>query len=256
MPSRPTLPLAGVCLGGRRQRKLLPESSFTMPHFLRSLSRLGPGVAVASVAAALAVGYPGQAEADMFSYTDAEGVVHFSNRAAGDGRYRLVVKSPKGRRGDSRGGPSPVLPSDTSGDRFTRYDEWIHQAAILYQIPEELIRAVIMVESNYDPRAVSGTGAQGLMQLMPETGLRMQMRDAFDPRENIFAGTRYLRVLANMFNGDLELTVAGYNAGEGAVVRYAGIPPYEETQGYVTRVLTYYRRYRTLGDPAVASQAF
>ena len=82
------------------------------------------------------------------------------------------------------------------------------------------------------------------MQLMPETALRMQVRDAFDPRENIFGGTRYLRVLANMFNGDLELTIAGYNAGEGAVVRYAGIPPYEETQGYVTRVLGYYRRYR------------
>jgi soluble lytic murein transglycosylase-like protein len=211
-------------------------------------------MAVASVAAALAVGYPGQAEADMFSYTDAEGVVHFSNRATGDGRYHLLAKSPPSKA--RRAGTSAVLPSDTSGDRFSRYDEWIHQAAILYQIPEELIRAVIMVESNYDPRAVSGTGAQGLMQLMPETGLRMQMRDAFDPRENIFAGTRYLRVLANMFNGDLELTVAGYNAGEGAVVRYAGIPPYEETQGYVTRVLTYYRRYRTLGDPAVASQAF
>jgi soluble lytic murein transglycosylase-like protein len=113
-----------------------------------------------------------------------------------------------------------------------------------------------MVESNYDPRAVSQTGAQGLMQLMPETALRMQVRDAFDPRENIFGGTRYLRVLANMFNGDLTLTVAGYNAGEAAVVRYAGIPPFEETQGYVTRVLTYYRRYRTMGDPALASRAY
>jgi hypothetical protein len=226
---------------------------------LHLCSPLRPAGIVASLALALGVACPGQAEADIFSYTDAEGVVHFSNRAAGDGRFHLLVKSPpsKGRRTDSRWpGVSPFLPSDTSGDRFTRYDEWIHQAAILYQIPEELIRAVIMVESNYDPRAVSSTGAQGLMQLMPETGLRMQMRDAFDPRENIFGGTRYLRVLANMFNGDLELTVAGYNAGEAAVVRYAGIPPYEETQGYVTRVLTYYRRYRTLGDPTLASQAY
>jgi len=219
----------------------------------RFLFHLGPSVAVASVAAALAVGYPGEAAADIFSFTDAEGVVHFTNRAAGDGRFHLLVKSPSKAR---RSGVSPFLPSDTSGDRFTRYDEWIHQAAVLYQIPEELIRAVIMVESNYDARAVSQTGAQGLMQLMPETALRMQMRDAFDPRENIFGGTRYLRVLANMFNGDLELTVAGYNAGEGAVVRYAGIPPYEETQGYVIRVLTYYRRYRTLGDPTLASQTY
>jgi hypothetical protein len=195
----------------------------------------------------------GPAAADIFSYTDDEGVVHFSNKQASDGRYKLYLKSPHGGR---RPGVVPVMPSDSSPDRFTRYDEWIRQAAILYQIPEELIRAVIMCESNYDPRAVSPTGAQGLMQMMPETATRMQVRDGFDPRENIFGGTRYLRVLANMFNGDLELTIAGYNAGEGAVVRYAGIPPYEETQQYVVRVLTYYRRYRTMGDPALASAAY
>lgn len=214
-----------------------------------SAKRRTAGVILA--AAALAA-LPGQASADIFSYTDDEGVVHFSNKAAGDGRFRLYLKSPNQRRP----GVVPVMPSDTSPDRFTRYDEWIRQAAILYQIPEELIRAVIMCESNYDPRAVSPTGAQGLMQLMPETASRMQVRDGFDPRENIFGGTRYLRVLANMFNGDLELTIAGYNAGEGAVVRYAGIPPFEETQQYVIRVLTYYRRYRTLGDPALASSAY
>ena len=200
-----------------------------------------PALAAASVVVAVlavAVGYPGEASADIFSYTDAEGVLHFSNRSAGDGRFHLVIKSPERRHGHG-GNVVPFAPSDTSGDRFTRYNEWIRQAATLYQIPEELVRAVMMVESNYDPRAVSPTGAQGLMQLMPETALRMQVRDAFDPRENIFGGTRYLRVLANMFNGDLELTIAGYNAGEAAVVRYAGIPPYEETQGYVTRVSTY-----------------
>ncbi|APR76589.1 Lytic transglycosylase, catalytic precursor [Minicystis rosea] len=198
-------------------------------------------------AAAVAV-IPGQASADIFSYTDDEGVVHFSNRS-NDGRFKLYLKAPHQRRS----GIAAVMPSDASPERFTRYDEWIRQAAILYQIPEELVRAVIMVESNYDPRAVSPTGAQGLMQLMPETATRMQVRDGFDPRENIFGGTRYLRVLANMFNGDLELTIAGYNAGEGAVVRYAGIPPYEETQQYVIRVLSYYRRYRTMGDATLAS---
>ena len=194
---------------------------------------------------------PGQALADIFSYTDAEGVVHFSNKPRGDGRYKVFVKSDAPRRS----GSSAVMPSDTSSDRFTRYDEWIRQAATLYQIPEELVRAIIKCESDYDPRALSPVGAQGLMQLMPETALRMQVRDAFDPREAIFGGTRYLRVLANMFNGDLELTIAGYNAGEAAVVRYAGIPPYEETQAYVANVLTYYRRYRTMGDPSAASSS-
>jgi soluble lytic murein transglycosylase-like protein len=221
------------------------------PHMRASRRLRALQIAVLASAGALAF-LPGKAAADIFSYTDDEGVVHFSNKST-DGRYKLYLKSPKERR---RAGVVAVMPSDSSVDRFTRYDEWIRQAAILYQIPAELIRAVIMCESNYDPRAVSPTGAQGLMQLMPETGTRMQVRDAFDPRENIFGGTRYLRVLANMFNGDLELTIAGYNAGEGAVVRFAGIPPYDETQQYVIRVLTYYRRYRTIGDPVLASTSY
>jgi soluble lytic murein transglycosylase-like protein len=214
----------------------------------RSRHLVGPALLLGALLALA----PGHAAADIFSYTDDEGVIHFSNKSAGDARYHVYLKSPNQRRA----GVVPVMPSDGSPERFSRYDEWIRQAAILYQIPEELIRAVIMCESNYDPRAVSPTGAQGLMQLMPETATRMQVRDGFDPRENIFGGTRYLRVLANMFNGDLSLTIAGYNAGEGAVVRFAGIPPYEETQGYVTRVLSYYRRYRTLGDPVLASSAY
>lgn len=192
----------------------------------------------------------GDARADIFSYTDDEGVVHFTNKPK-NGQFQLYLKSPQRRRASS---VAPVMPSDTSTDRFTRYDEWIRQAAILYQIPEELIRAVIKVESDYDPRAVSPAGARGLMQLIPETALRMQVRDPLDPREAIFGGTRYLRVLANMFNGDLELTIAGYNAGEAAVVRHAGIPPYRETQFYVTKVLSYYRQYRATKDHVAASQ--
>jgi soluble lytic murein transglycosylase-like protein len=144
----------------------------------------------------------------------------------------------------------PFMPSDTSPDRFNRYDTYISQAAALYQIPEALIRAVIKVESNYDPRAVSPANARGLMQLIPETAERMMVRDIHDPRQNIFGGVRYLRILANLFNGDLELTVAAYNAGENAVIRFGGIPPYEETQGYVVKVLGYYRHYRAATSPS------
>ncbi len=203
-------------------------------------------------AAALVVLVAGAAKADIFSYTDDEGVVHYSNKQT-DPRAKVVIKG-GGKKSVKRPGVTPFAPSDTSIERFTRYDEWIRQAAILYQIPPELIRAVMKVESDYDARAVSHSGAQGLMQLMPETALRMQVRDPFDPREAIFGGTRYLRVLANMFNGDLELTVAGYNAGENAVVRYAGIPPYEETQQYVVKVVGFYRAYRANRDPVQASQ--
>ncbi len=194
---------------------------------------------------------PGLSSADIYSYVDGKGVAHFTNKPAGDSRYRLYMKAHDGakHRGDS---PS-VAPSDTSVERFSRYGDVIHEAASLYQIPEELVRAVIKVESDYDPRAVSRVGAQGLMQLMPETAQRMQVRDVMDPRENVLGGVRYLRVLANMFNGDLQLTLAGYNAGENAVVRHGGIPPFDETEDYVARVLGYYRRYRETRDPIAAS---
>ena len=91
------------------------------------------------------------------------------------------------------------------------------------------------------------------MQLMPPTAERLQVRDIDDPRDNIFGGVRYLRILANNFNGDLELTVAGYNAGEEAVMRYGGIPPYQQTRDYVVKVVAYYRRYRTTVDVVEAS---
>ena len=190
--------------------------------------------------------------ADIYSYVDRDGTVHFTNTPGGDARYRLYMRS---RDGGRRRGGMAVAPSDASPERFKRYNEVIREAATLYQIPEELVRAVIKVESDYDPRAVSRVGAQGLMQLMPETAQRMQVRDVMDPRENVLGGVRYLRVLANMFNGNLQLTLAGYNAGENAVVKHGGIPPFDETEDYVVKVLGYYRRYREMRDVVAASAA-
>ena len=199
---------------------------------------------------------PVTAFADIYTYTGDDGTIHFTNTPGGDKRYRLYIKG-NGSQGKPGVAPGvvPVPPSDHDIGRYTRYDDWIRAAATLYQIPEELIRAVIMVESNYDPRAVSPTGAQGLMQLMPETASVMQVRDIDDPRENIFGGVRLLRILANEFNGDLELTVAAYNAGDGAVIRFGGIPPYAETRDYVVNVTRYYRRYRSQPDVVEASLA-
>ena len=193
---------------------------------------------------------PALARADIYSYVDKDGTMHFTNVPSGDRRYKLYMRS---KSGSKKASARRVEPSDTSTERFTRYGDAIREAATLYQIPEELVRAVIKVESDYDPRAVSRVGAQGLMQLMPETAVRMDVRDILDPRENILGGVRYLRILANMFNGDLQLTLAGYNAGENAVVRYGGVPPYDETEGYVAKVLDFYRRYRDARDPVKAS---
>jgi soluble lytic murein transglycosylase-like protein len=134
--------------------------------------------------------------------------------------------------------------------RLSRYDEHIREAAQLYQLPEPFIRAIVQVESNFFPDAISEDGAMGLMQLMPETALHMGVLDAFDPRQNVLGGTRYLRVLANRFNGDLVLTVAAYNAGENAVDRYRGVPPYAETRRYVRNVLHHYYAFRSLNQLA------
>lgn len=120
------------------------------------------------------------------------------------------------------------------------YSREIAEASARYAVPERLIWAVIRVESGFDYRAVSPKGARGLMQLMPETAVLLGVRDSFDPRENIDAGTRHLRALMERFRYDLRLSLAAYNAGEKAVVAFRGVPPYPETRDYVMRVLRFY----------------
>lgn len=182
------------------------------------------------------------ARADIYTYTDANGVVHISNVAPSGRRGVRRIRTPA--REAAPPGESAPRPSggtrDSGPDRYRQYDAYIREAAALYRLPESFIRAVIKVESNYNPSVVSHAGASGLMQLMPRTAARMGVTDVFDPRQNILGGTRYLRILANTFSGDLVLTIAAYNAGEGAVLRYRGIPPFEETQRYVRRVLRWY----------------
>jgi soluble lytic murein transglycosylase-like protein len=116
----------------------------------------------------------------------------------------------------------------------------IQRLAQQYSVDPHLVRAIITVESNFDPRAVSRAGAQGLMQLMPDTAARYRVEDPFDPHANIEGGIRYLRDLLRLFPSDLRHVLAAYNAGEGAVQYYGGIPPYPETQRYVERVLALY----------------
>ena len=205
--------------------------STAAPRALRNRPGRALGLGTLAVAGLLSAG---PSRADIYKTVGADGVISFTNTPKKGSS--LVARSADR--------PPVRMPGDDSPARFTRYDEHIRQAAVLYQIPEELIRAVIRVESDFDPRAVSPANARGLMQLIPETAERMLVTDIFDPRQNIFGGVRYLRVLANLFNGDLELTIAAYNAGENAVIRHGGIPPYPETVEYVKRVLANYRYYR------------
>lgn len=124
------------------------------------------------------------------------------------------------------------------------YEVFLAEACELYNVPVALARAVIQAESAFNAFAVSPKGAMGLMQLMPGTAAEMFVDDCFDPRQNIHGGVRYLRVLANLFDGDLVRMIAAYNAGPEAVRRANGIPSFAETQEYVRRVLQYYEIYR------------
>jgi soluble lytic murein transglycosylase-like protein len=191
---------------------------------------------------------PSAAAADIYHFTDSGGVIHYTNvqPTRGGGWRRLY-------RTDERTSASaaPTLRSvERRADpgRLLRFDAHIKEAAHLYQLPEAFIRAVMLVESNFFPDAISEDGAMGLMQLMPETALSMGVMNAFDPRQNVLGGTRFLRVLANRFNGDLVLTVAAYNAGEAAVDKYRGVPPYAETRRYVRKVLHHYYAFRSMSQ--------
>jgi soluble lytic murein transglycosylase-like protein len=182
------------------------------------------------------------AAADIFRYVDRNGDVHYTN-VPDDSRYKVH------RRVDPRNPVTETLATEIRhyGPRVRkRYQKDIESAARRHNIDPALIHAVISAESGYNPFARSRAGAAGLMQLMPETARRFGARNRLDPAENIQAGTRYLRMLMDLFNNDLELVLAAYNAGENAVIR-AGhrVPPYEETMTYVPRVLRYYKTYRT-----------
>ena len=128
------------------------------------------------------------------------------------------------------------------------FDDEIQAAAQVFTVDDALIRAIIHAESAYQPDALSPKGAQGLMQLMPETQKELQVVDVFNPINNIEGGTLYLSRLLDQFGDDVELAAAAYNAGPGAVRQYGGVPPYRETREYVRRVKILYRRYRSTGS--------
>ncbi len=207
---------------------------------IQIVKSIAPVVATIGIIAALTAS--GTARADIWTYTDDEGVVHFTNiKPSSTKKFKVYMETPESRK--PQPGVVAVPADDKDPERFHRYDEHIAEACGLYQIPEALVRAVIKVESDYDPDVVSNCGAMGLMQLMPGTAERMGVEKPFDPRHNILGGTRYLRILANMFEGDIILTIAGYHAGEGNVIKYGGVPPFKTTVGYVKRVLKHYIQF-------------
>jgi len=186
------------------------------------------------------LGWTGSVSADIYGYIDQAGVRHLTNiPPRNDTRYKLLQRGeatrPKGWS-DSTYWSNPRL-------NRSAYKTLIMRESRRHGIDPALVRAVIHAESAFNPRAVSSAGAAGLMQLMPATAARFNVRDVFDPEENIRGGVAYLAFLLKLFDGDYRLALAAYNAGEGAVQRYKGIPPYEETTNYVARVMSLHQRY-------------
>lgn len=166
--------------------------------------------------------------ADIYSYVDSQGVLHFTNVPTST-QYTVYIKERSARS----------LSYTTN-----QYDHLITGAAKRQGVSFSLLKALIKAESNFNPEAVSSAGAKGLMQIMPVNIKDLKINDPFDPWENIMGGARYLKQLIKRFNGELPLALAAYNAGPGVVDRHQGIPPIEETEKFVEKVLKYYAIYR------------
>ena len=173
--------------------------------------------------------FPAQSDADVFVYKDKQGVLTFTNIPTHHG-FRRVIR-------ETNGNVAPF--SSTNG-----YEDLIQSVSERHQLDADLIRAVIRAESNFNSGARSNKGAMGLMQLMPDTARLHNVVDAYDPNDNVEGGVRHLKMLLGRYQGDLQLSLAAYNAGSQAVDRHGGIPPFVETREYVRRVLQYYDSYR------------
>jgi soluble lytic murein transglycosylase-like protein len=188
------------------------------------------------IAAMLAAATAG-AHAKIYTYLDADGVRHYTD-VPDSNRYKLLVMSSHDMtQSGERYNPALLA-------RATQYDSIIETAAVSSAVEANLLRAVIVVESGFNSRAVSKRGAVGLMQLMPATASRFGVSNPYDPKQNIGAGARYLKFLIDRFGQNIRLALAAYNAGEDAVDRNGGqIPPFTETMAYVPRVLKIYQMF-------------
>ncbi|HVP76986.1 MAG TPA: lytic transglycosylase domain-containing protein [Thermodesulfobacteriota bacterium] len=173
--------------------------------------------------------------AGIYRYVDENGVIHFTN-CPRDPKFKLYIRESHDDVGNENAG-SYVKDS-------VQYDSLISEFCKKYQVDFALIKAIIRAESGFNPFAVSRKGAKGLMQLMPETASRMNVSNVFNPRENIEGGVRHFKNLLSLFDNDIRLSLAAYNAGENLVADLRSIPPYRETVDYIRKVLSYYQSYR------------
>lgn len=236
---------------------------------------------LASAALAAALAAPMSARADLYQYETPDGDIIISTERR-SGMKLIEVISDSGRAvrpGDkqseraaarqskkeqnlarahsaredylARNGHKAQVPAH--GERFHAFDDIIFEACSAYDVPVSFVKAVIKIESNFNPLVISPVGAQGLMQLMPNTAAALNVTDPFDPRQNIFGGTKLLRILIDRYDGDINLILAAYNSGEGNVAKYNGIP-FPQTRDYVASVYRWYKQFSAAGADAQASK--
>jgi hypothetical protein len=187
-----------------------------------------------------------QSSADIYQYTDENGVIHFSNVGVGKAKNYRKIKTEPRHQSRSDNSQRSVHPSTEASQSSSKaysadsYAEIINSACNRHGVDPALVQALVKVESDFNPYALSKKGAMGLMQLMPQTALDLQVRNGFSPDENIDGGVKYLRYLLDRYEGNLSLALAAYNSGESAVQKWGTIPPYRETQDYVQRILKIY----------------
>ncbi len=196
--------------------------------YLEQSARLG---AVATLLMFTTSAFPPVVLGDIYQYIDGDGTVHLTN-VPSDPRFKKVLTESTSLR--------PRIPA-------SKFEQAILRHSKKHRLHPALLRAVIKAESDFDPTAISRAGAVGLMQLMPETAVKLDVRNPYDPEENIAGGARHLRYLLDRFHGNLALALAAYNAGEHRVEQYRTLPPIDETRHYVTKVLRFYRAFLFTG---------
>lgn len=200
----------------------------------RHLVRLLTGALVAWTLSAA------DAHADIYTYVDENGVLNFTNsHPVGRKKFRRIFKEES---------PKSAIRSYAPRVTPTEYDTHIFTTCAKYDVDPALVKAIIHTESAFNPYAVSPKGAEGLMQLMPETAGMVNVADSFDPYANIEGGVRYFKYLLQRFDGNIKLSLAAYNAGETNVQKYGGVPPFKETREYVRKVMALWQSYQKPRD--------
>lgn len=182
--------------------------------------------------------------ADIYQYVDENGVLHFTNVNGGGKRHRKVAAEKAAAEelhsATEAASAAPGALRRTSAGFSSSYSEFINTACYKHGVDPSLVHAIIKVESDFNPYALSRKGAMGLMQLMPQTAVELNVKNSFSPQENIDGGVKYLRYLLDRYEGNIKLALAAYNSGETSVKRWGTIPPFKETQQYVKKILALY----------------